>query len=140
MTARTTPIDLAPSGGTRRRLLLKASADPFMGSLLSFDSNGYAHELAAGEPFAGICTMNIKKGGYSADGDSFVECVAGLFEFTSATAISGIDQVDVHDATAIYASDDATLTTTSGGNTLIGKVSGYQHSRARITGTTIDVQ
>lgn len=136
---RTQEADLAPRSGMARRLPLLAGAAPVAGTLLSWTTAGYVHSLTAGEAFAGVCTRTVRIGGYTADGDGQVDAMCGQFLMTSLDAISGIDQTDVANATAIYASDDSTLTETAGTNTKIGAVAGLDGTRVVIMAATADV-
>lgn len=135
MGALTKEVDLAVTGGIRRRLPLKADANPFAGSLLSYKSGGYAAELTAAEPFAGVAVVSVPTGP-GADGGLMVEAITGIFFITA--EVSGIAQTDVDAATAIYASDDGTLTTTSSSNTKIGNVAGIDGSKVIICCATVE--
>lgn len=127
MTALAIEADRPFSGGVRRRLPVEISANPFSGSAMSLESDGYAHELVAGEPFAGFCVSTIQtKDAASADGSRTVEVLSGIF--TAILTISGAAQDDVAHGRLVYASDDNTFTFTAAGNTLIGQVIGLEAS------------
>jgi hypothetical protein len=134
MTALTVDTDRATSGGTLRRLPLEASANPFLGSVLSFAADGYVHELVAGEPFAGICSKGIQTGP-TADGDVNVEAVAGRFQ--AILYISGAALTDI--GKRVYATDDNTFAfTQAAASTYIGKVIGLEASGYAIVECTTD--
>ncbi len=110
-------------GGNRRRLPMQASANPFAGSALSLAATGFAHELVAGEPFAGFCTETIQtKDVATADGSRTGDAIAGVF--IALLTISGVAQDDAAHRRNVYASDDNVFTFTAAGNTLIGQVIG----------------
>lgn len=138
MTALSVDADLALAGGTFRRLPSEISANPFSGSLLTFAADGYAHELVAGEPFAGVCRGSIATAdAATADGSRHIEAISG--EFTITATISGVAQDDAYHRREVYASDDATLTFTPTGNTRIGRVIGVDGSKAIILCQTAEV-
>jgi hypothetical protein len=127
----TMDADLAPSGGQYRRLPSEISANPFGGSLLSEAADGYVHELVAGEPFAGIARIGIETAdAATADGTRYIEAIAGKFQITA--TLSGVAIDDVAHERRVFASDDATLTFSGVGNTLIGRVIGIDGTKAII--------
>jgi hypothetical protein len=139
MTALALNVNLAPTGGEFRRLPSEISANPFQGSLLSYAADGYVHELVAGEPFAGICRQQIQTPEIAtADGSRAIEATAGTFTITA--TLSGVAQDDVLHGRRVFASDDATITFTPTGNTLIGRITGLEGSKAIITCQTLDHQ
>jgi hypothetical protein len=117
--ALTASVDVAATGGTFTRLLTSASANPFQGSLLSLDSAGYAHELVAGEPFAGVARTGIvTRDMGAAAGDVAVEAIAGTFFGIIALTVT---QADV--GRRVYATDDGTYSLTqAAASTLLGRV------------------
>jgi len=127
--------DLAVTGGDYRRLPAELAANPFGGSLLSFAPDGQAHELVAGEPFAGICVEAVETPG-AADGARQIGARCGNFTIT--VTISGVSQTDAHRRRMVYASDDGTLTFTAAGNTPIGQVIGLDGTRAIVLAATVD--
>ncbi len=127
--------DLAVTGGDYRRLPAELAANPFGGSLLSFATDGQAHELVAGEPFAGVCTEAVENPG-ATDGARQIGARCGIFTMT--VTISGVVQTDAHRRRLVYASDDGTLTFTAAGNTLIGQVIGLDGSKAIVLAATVD--
>lgn len=90
-----------------------ASTTIYKGALVG-RSSGYARELNAGDAFAGVAYETVDNSSGSA-GDKYVQVwVSGIFEFAlSGAAISNNER-------ELYASDDATLTTTKGSNSYIG--------------------
>lgn len=131
MTALTIEASRACSGGIVRRVPLAASANPFVGSLLSINSAGYAVELTAGGPFLGIAEKSVptKDVGASA-GDVRVECRSGIF--VGIMALIGVAQDDVLHRRAVFASDDNVLTFTAKENTLVGYVIGVEATNTAI--------
>ena len=138
MTALSVNVDRKVTGGTFQRLRAELSANPYQGSLLSYEDDGYVHELVAGEEFAGICRQQIRTADAgAADGDVAIEATTGIFSFWA--TVSGITLSDVDVATKVYASDDNTLTTSSTGNTLVGVVEDYDGSLTKIRAATYHV-
>ena len=86
----------------------------YKGALLSFEAGGYVAPLTAAEVFAGVAYEECDNSAGS-DGDLLAKAfVQGDFEFDLAgAAISDI-------GSAVYASDDATLTLTPDSNTFVG--------------------
>ena len=131
MTALAQNADRRIAGGDFAPLPVQASANPFQGSLLSLPATGYAHELVAGEPFAGICTEQIATANVaSADGGRTVNAISGEFLFEM--ALTGVAQDDVAHRRPVYASDDNTLTFTPTGNTFVGVVVGVSATNVAI--------
>jgi hypothetical protein len=131
MTALAQNADRRIAGGDFAPLPVQASANPFQGSLLSLPATGYAHELVAGEPFAGICTEQIATANVaSADGDRTVNAITGEFLFEM--ALTGVSQDDVAHRRSVYASDDNTLTFNPAGNTYVGVVVGVSATNVAI--------
>jgi len=129
MAALTVDVDLAPTGGQYRRLPSEVSANPYGGSLLSVAADGYVRELVAGEPFAGIARTGIETAdAATADGSRYIEAIAGMFTITA--TLSGVAIDDVAHGRSVFASDDATLTFSGVGNTLIGRVIGIDGTKA----------
>jgi len=123
MTALTVDTPRGISGSIRRGVPLEASANPYAGSALSLASTGYAHELVAGERFAGF--MVERTGTPAASGTISAEVDAG--EFQAVLPISGIAMTDV--GRRVYATDDATFSLTqAAASTYIGRVIGYESS------------
>lgn len=131
--------ELSLSGGQRRRLPLLAGAAPVAGALLSWDASGYVHGLVAGEAFAGVCRVSVRKA-FATDGEGQVDAVTGQFDLRSLAAIATIDATDVASATPIYASDDATLTATAASNTHVGAVAAIDSDgRVQISAATAEI-
>lgn len=96
------------------RLFKAANECIYKGALLSFEAGGYVAPLTAAEVFAGIAYEKIDNSAGS-DGDLSVRAYTqGDFEL----ALSGAAITDI--GSAVYASDDATLTLTSTSNTFVG--------------------
>jgi hypothetical protein len=131
MTALAQNADRRIAGGDFAPLPVQASANPYQGSLLSLPATGYAHELVAGEPFAGICTEQIATANVaSADGGRTVNAISGEFLFEM--GLTGVAQDDVAHRRPVYASDDNTLTFTPTGNTFVGVVVGVSATNVAI--------
>jgi hypothetical protein len=131
MTALTVEADRSCNGGVVRRLPLELSANPFVGSLLSFAIDGYVRELTAGEPFAGIAEKSIPTAlAGAADGD--VRCDARSGMFIGRMALTGVAQDDAAHCRPVFASDDNTLTFSPSGNTLVGYVIGVEATNVAI--------
>lgn len=82
-----------------------------VGHFLSVNTG--AHELVAGEPWAGIAET-AHDATDKLLGDERVEANLDPFEY----ALAGADLDNLNDP--VYASDDTTLTLTAGSNTLVG--------------------
>jgi len=92
-----------------------ASDKIFEGSLLGW-SSGYVRPLVAGDEFAGVAVATADNSSGSA-GDITVRCATTVpfhMNVTGATVASN--------GVAVYASDDDTLTTTEGANSLVGYI------------------
>ena len=96
-----------------------ASAVIYQGAMLGLAS-GYARPLVAGDVFIGIAYEKIDNTGGSAGGKKVRVQVRGIYRLAG----SGFAQTTV--GAAIYGSDDATATTTAGGNSLLGKCVKYE--------------
>jgi hypothetical protein len=137
MTALTVEKDFAVTGGSFARLPSAASAVPFKGSILGWNSAGYARVLTAGDPFAGISRETILSAQSAASaGSRYIEAQTGEFFITG--TVSGVAAVDIVKRRKVYASDDNALTFTAAGNTLIGRVVGLDGSLAIIACKTAD--
>lgn len=131
MTALAQDANRSANGGIVRRVPLAASANPYVGSLLSINSAGYANELVAGEPFLGICEKTIPTAQVAVSaGDVRVECRSGAF--TGIVTLTGVAQDDVLHRRPVYASDDNTFTFTAIGNTRVGVVIGVEATNTAI--------
>jgi len=96
-----------------RSLPAKASAHVYKGGFVGL-SGGYARALTAGDEFAGIAYEEVDNSSGS-DGDLTVRVFSmGDFEH----ALSGASVTN--NKSAIYASDDNTLTTTASSNSFVG--------------------
>lgn len=135
----TNDTDLAVTGGIFSRLPSEISANPFSGSLLSFATDGQAHELIAGEPFAGVCRQSIATAdAATADGSRSIDAITGTFIITA--TVSGVSQTDAHRRRRVYASDDGILTFAAAGNTPIGAVVGVDGAKAIILCQTSELR
>lgn len=97
-----------------RTVPLKAGAHIYKGALVGL-SSGYARALVAGDPFAGIA---YEEADNTAGADGFVSVrvfTMGDFEHALAAASRA------NNGSAVYASDDATLTLTASSNSLVGR-------------------
>ena len=96
-----------------RTLPVKASSHIYKGSFVGL-SGGYARPLTAGDPFAGVAYEEMDNSSGS-DGDKMVRVFTfGDFEHTLASASR------TNNKSAVYASDDETLSTTASGNSFVG--------------------
>jgi hypothetical protein len=102
----------------RQSYPVKDAALIYKGAMVSpAAADGYAHGLVAAEKFLGVAE---EKADNSAGADGAIEVVclaAGTVRFTGQ---SGFAQTNL--GATVYASDDATLTTTSAGNSAVGTI------------------
>lgn len=129
MVALTIDSDIFPTGGDYRRLPSEISANPYVGSLLSFAADGYVHELVAGEPFAGVCRQAIETAdAATADGTRYIDAMGGEFyaTVTLTATVANIGQ-------RVFATDDATYTLTQvSASTYVGRVVGIESATKAI--------
>lgn len=127
--ALTADADLSIAGGQYRRLPSEISANPYAGSLLSYAADGYAHELVAGELFAGVCVEPIATAvAATADGTRNIGAICGEFAATIPVSVTTADI-----GRRVYATDDGTFSLTqAGAATLIGRVIGVESSSKAI--------
>lgn len=132
MTALAVNTDRKTDGGRIAYMPLEASANPYQGSLMSQDSTGYAHELVAGEPFAGISLKQVPTAeAPDANGGLYTPIITGTFTFRA--VVSGLAQTDVYDQSEVWATDDNTLSLSPTAiATLVGKVIGKVGTEAII--------
>lgn len=131
MTALTVEADRGLTGGSNRRLPSEISANPFAGSALSYAADGMAHELVAGEPFAGFAISTVQsRDAATADGSREIDAKCG--RFVAKLAVSGAAADDVAHRRRVYASDDNVFVFTADGNTLIGEMIGLEASGVAI--------
>lgn len=99
---------------------VKASTTIYAGAFVGDDGSGWARGLAAADPFLGISYERVDNSAGANGAKSVrVERSGRILH-----AVSGAtDQSSV--GTAVYASDDQTLTTTSTSNTLIGTIDSW---------------
>ena len=97
-----------------RALPVKAGAKVYKGALVGL-SGGYARGLVAGDGFAGIAYEAADNTGGTDGAISVRVFTMGDFEHALASAARS------NNGAAVYASDDATLTLTSTGNSLVGR-------------------
>jgi hypothetical protein len=97
-----------------RTVPVKANTRIYKGALVGLTS-GYARGLVAGDAFAGIAYEEMDNTG-GADGAVSVR-VFTLGDFDHALASAS----RANNGAAVYASDDATLTLTASGNSLVGR-------------------
>jgi len=102
-----------------REFAVVTNVKVFKGSLLSVRSTGYVGPLAAAEQFAGIAYEFMDNTGGASGAKKVRAFTEGDFEVPLASAAI----TDIGDA--LYASDDATFTKTSSGNTYVGVIVGY---------------
>lgn len=97
-----------------RRYPVAANSRAFKGGLVGLNSSKYAHALAAGDKCAGLAyDASDNTGG--ANGERYIRVYTqGDFLLP----LTGATRADV--GKAVYASDDATLTFTAAGNSLVG--------------------
>jgi len=92
----------------------------FNGALLTYVAAGHVAPLTAGEALAGVCEEKVDNASGSA-GDKnaqFINDGEIIFRGQSGFALSDVGLL-------VYGSDDATLTTTVGSNTLVGKITKF---------------
>lgn len=128
MAVLTQDVDRQITGGQLgSRLPLILSSLVFSGSLLSYDSTGFANRLVAGQPFAGISMQRIEAADWpasgAANGDRQVQAATG-YGFMVVT-VAGAAQADVQRQRKVYASDDNTFSFTALGNTYIGEATAF---------------
>lgn len=96
-----------------RTFPVKASTHIYKGALVGLDG-GYARPLVAGDPFAGVAYEEMDNSTGSG-GDRMIRVsTQGDFEHALASASRA------NNLTAIYASDDETLTTSSEATSFVG--------------------
>ncbi len=96
-----------------RTLPVKSGAHVYKGSFVGL-SGGYARPLVAGDAFAGLAYEEMDNSGGS-DGEKMVRVFTqGDFEHV----LSSADRAN--NKSAVFASDDETLTTTAAGNSFVG--------------------
>ena len=96
-----------------RALPVKASTQIYKGGLIGL-SGGYGRGLVAGDPFVGVAYEGVDNSTGS-DGDKMVRvCTLGEFEHALTSASRA------NNKSAVYASDDETLTLTASGNSFVG--------------------
>jgi predicted RecA/RadA family phage recombinase len=100
-----------------------AGAVIYQGAMLGLAS-GYARPLAAGDVFIGVAYEKIDNTGGAAGARKVRVQVRGIYRLAG----SGFAQTTV--GASIYASDDATATTTASGNSLIGKCVKFESATA----------
>lgn len=109
------------NSGDTAAMPVAANARIYQGAILSApaaDTDAVA-PLTAGEAFAGIALDDYQDNTGGAAGDKTVQStLRGTLTKASVTGVLATTAP----GTAVYASDDGTLTTTSGSNTQIGKV------------------
>ncbi len=92
----------------------------YEGAMVGENASGYSRPLVAGDPFQGVCVRQADNTDGAA-GDINVKVKAtGIL---AGIAVTGATAVTMNDFPPVYASDDGTLTTTAGSNTLIGNIS-----------------
>lgn len=89
----------------------------YEGAAVGDNASGYFRPLVAGDPFGGFASARADNAGGAAGAINVRVRAKGLAQLP-VTGVSGVGQV----GDAVYASDDDTFTTTSGGNSAIGKV------------------
>lgn len=121
--------DRKVSGGQYGPLPTAASANPYQGSLLSWNSSGYVNELVAGEKFAGVCIGQIPTAAVGAsNGVMLVEAIRG--DFYMEMYLSGVAVTDIGKPVYATADDAITLVPQTGSTayTFIGYVDGVASS------------
>jgi predicted RecA/RadA family phage recombinase len=97
-----------------RRYPLAAGAEVFKGGFVGLDSSKYARALAAGDKCVGLA-YEAADNSSGADGE---RCVRVYTQGDFLLPLAGAGRADI--GKAVYASDDATLTFTAAGNSLVG--------------------
>lgn len=93
----------------------------YEGAAVGENASGYARPLTAADPFLGFAER-IADNSAGAAGDVNVRVKS---RGKVVLSVTGVSDVTANDRVAVYASDDATFTTTSTSNSLIGYVSRY---------------
>lgn len=107
--------------GNKEQYPVLADEVIFEGSMVSASTTGYAKNLAGGETFLGHSLLKKQDATGKVDGDESVQVLTGVYSLE--VGFSGAVITDV--GSEIYASDNNTLTKTSSGNTLVGKIVRY---------------
>src|SRR5262245_52987380 len=97
-----------------RTVPVKANAKIYKGALVGLTS-GYARGLVAGDAFVGIAYEEMDNTGGTDGAVSVRVFTLGDFDHALGSASRA------NNGAAVYASDDATLTLTSSGNSLVGR-------------------
>ncbi len=97
-----------------RRYPLAAGAEVFKGGFVGLNSAKYARALAAGDKCVGLAYEAVDNG----DGADGERCVRVYTQGDFLMPLAGAGRTDI--GKAVYASDDATLTFTATGNSLVG--------------------
>ena len=97
-----------------RTLPVKGSTHIYKGAFVG-QTSGYARGLVAGDVFAGIAYEEADNSSGSDGGQVVRVFTLGDFEHALASASRA------NNGAQVYASDDATLTLTSSGNSLVGR-------------------
>lgn len=115
--------NLKTATSNEMRAFAAAAEKIYKGAFVGLNaSTGYARNLVAGDLFLGVAYKQADNSGGSA-GDENVQ-VDGEKDFEH--ALSGVALTDI--GTAVYASDNGTLTTSSSGNSYVGVIAGYVSS------------
>ena len=96
-----------------------ASTTIYKGAIVGDNASGYARGLVAGDPFKGVAYEKMDNSSGAAGDLSGKVWRTGRFLFSG----SGFTKANEDDK--VYASADNTVTTTSGSNTLIGRIAKY---------------
>lgn len=102
-----------------RGYAVAAGANVFKGAFIGL-SGGYARGLVASDPFVGIAYEAMDNTGGAAGVKSVRAYTQGDFRL----ALAGAAITDL--GASVYASDDETLTLTASGNSLVGKIVGFE--------------
>lgn len=89
----------------------------YEGAAVGENGSGYVRPLVAGDPFVGFACKRCDNSAGAAGARYVRHRTKGLVKL----AVDGA-ALTTNDGASVYASDDDTFTTTSGGNSLIGKV------------------
>lgn len=102
-------------------LQIIASDVVYEGAAVGENGSGFWRPLVAGDPFGGFAVRKVDNASGSA-GDKYIRVRSkGIAKL----AVTGVNTAAQGDGVPVYASDDDTFTTTSSGNTLIGRTHRY---------------
>lgn len=121
-------FELAGDGDSLNDLPVIASDIIYEGAAVGENGSGYMRPLEAADPFMGFAQRQVDNAAGAAGAKLVKLRTKGRVKLT----VEGANAVTVNDKPAVYASDDDTFTTTSGGNSIIGYVERFVSSGVAI--------